>query len=537
MALYNYSFENGTNGSSYVIDTPTSGSIVADTSRAFHGTTSLRADNLGTGQYVQVNLPGAVTDVAVRYYMYTDVVNTNDSSELRVGSSTAANDNATTAFRVTRNSAGRLRLWGTGVTQIWTASDALAVDTWYRIEARIQCDTGGAAVITGAYYVGDSGTAVQTFSINTATTTANINCVRLGKINNPTVNPDTGHMWFDGLSIDDAPTGLIGPFESGEEPPLEDHPLWHIANPVGPVLQPINISAITGSGGEIIVPGIDDPTDWATVFASRDINGDITDWYVDNVGHDSSLSYQEIAGGLTITDAWLASNNGNGRVSFADGRWSVERYRTTGTITVNANNVTLTNCHVNSSGALYAMRSQTNCSGLIVEHCTFQGNSANPNGATINFPAATEPNQLVFRFTEFTGWRAGIYCFGGVTAEYCYSHDLYFTEGSHNTGASIRARNCTLRRCLITDGNSAAISCYAENTPYTGILIQENILRLQESDTGPEVILAKEYAAPQPGETRRLVGNLFYRGYVGGDTFGFTEISGNIDINGNPVTG
>lgn len=277
--------------------------------------------------------------------------------------------------------------------------------------------------------------------------------------------------------------------------------------------------------------------DWADVFATRDINGDITDWYLANTGHDTSLAYQEIAGGLTIDAAWLAANNGNGRVWQDGARWHVERYRTTGTITVNADDVTIVNCHVNSSGALYAMRSTTNCTGLVVEHTTFQGNQANPNGATINFPAATEPDQVVFRYTDFSGWRAGIYCFGGITAEYCYSHDLYFTEGSHNTGASIRARNCTLYRCLITDGNSAAISCYAENTPYTGILIQENTLRLQESDTGPEVIMAKEYANPLPGETRRLVGNLFYRGYVGGDTFGFTEISGNIDINGNPVTG
>lgn len=280
-----------------------------------------------------------------------------------------------------------------------------------------------------------------------------------------------------------------------------------------------------------------EPGTWADAFATRDINGVITDWYVAETGHDPGLAYQDIAGGLTITNSWLSTNNGNGRVWQSGGRWYVERYRTTGSITVDADDVTITNCHVNSTGALYAMRSQANCSGLVVEHCTFQGNSANPNGATISFPDATEPDQIVFRYVNMSGWRAGIYCIGGITAEYCYSHDLYFTEGSHNTGASIRSRNCTLYRCLITDGNSAAVSCYAENTPYTGILIEQNTLRLPESDTGPEVIMAKEYSMPQPGETRRLVGNLFYRGYVGGDTFGFTEISGNIDINGNPVTG
>lgn len=534
MALYSYNFEDGVSGAPYVIDTPTSGSIVADTANFAHGATSLRADYSGSGQYVQCNLPAASTDVAVRYYVYADAVNTVDSSELRIGSSTTLNDNATTALRMTRNTAGRLRLFGNGTSQIWTATDVLAADTWYRIELRVQCGTSGNAVVSGAYFVGDSTTPVQTFGTSTATTTATVACVRMGKVNNPVINPSTGHMWFDDLAIDDAPGGLIGPYNPDGEPPASVHPLWHIANPVGPVLQPINISTITNAGGGED-PNPPDPGDWATAFATRDINGDITDWYTLNTGHDPALAYQEIAGGLTITDAWLASNNGNGRVWLAGGRWHVERYRTTGTITVNANDVTITNCHVNSTGALYAMRSTTSCTGLIVEHCTFQGNSANPNGATINFPAATEPGQIIFRFTDFSGWRAGIYCFGGVTAEYCYSHDLYFTEGSHNTGASIRARNCTLYRCLITDGNSAAISCYAENTPYTGILIQENVLRLPETDTGPEVIMAKEYTTPQPGETRRLVGNLFYRGFIGGDTFGFTEISGNVDIYGNAV--
>ncbi len=536
MARYSYTFENGTNGQPYVIDTPTTGSIVADTAHAGHGTTSLRMDYGGSGQYVQVNLPAAATDVAVRYYMYVDELSGNDSSELRVGNSTTANDNGTTAVRITRNSAGRLRVFSNGVTSVFTATNTLEVNTWYRIEARVQCDTGGNASINGAYYVGESTTPVQTFSTSTATTTADIVCVRMGKINNPVISPNTGHAWFDSLAIDDAPTGLIGPYSEGEEPPEPVHPLWHIANPVGPVLQPINTGTIIGvDPGDPGEPPVD-PGDWAGVFASRDINGDIRDWYEVNTGHDPNLSYQDVAGNLAITDAWLASNNGNGRVWMDGGRWHVERYRTTGTITVNANDVTIINCHVNSTGALYAMRSQTNCTGLVVEHCTFQGNYASSNGATINFPAATEPDQIIFRYTEFTGWRAGIYCFGGVRAEYCWSHDLMFTETSHNTGASIRSRNVTLYRCLISDGNSAAISCYAENTPYTGILIQENILRLPEHDTGAEVFIGKEYAIPLPGETRRLIGNLFYRGNIGGTTEGFTEVSGNIDINGNPVT-
>ena len=280
-----------------------------------------------------------------------------------------------------------------------------------------------------------------------------------------------------------------------------------------------------------------EPSGWAAAFASRDINGAITNWYVANTGHDTALSYDTFEGNLAITDAWLTANNGNGRVSTSGGRWLVERYHVQGIVRVNANNVTLKNFYQDgTNGTLYGLQSQTNATGVVVEHSTFDGKMVSGSGA-INFMDATEPDQIILRFCNFTGYRAGIYCIGGITAEYCYSHDLHYTFESHNTGASIRSRNCRLYRNLITDGNSAAISCYAENTPYTGILIQQNTLRLPEADTGPEVIMAKQYSTPLPGETRRLVGNLFYRGYVGGDTFGFTEISGNIDINGDPLTG
>lgn len=287
----------------------------------------------------------------------------------------------------------------------------------------------------------------------------------------------------------------------------------------------------------------DDPGGWAEAFATRDIDGDITEWYQANTGHNPALSYESISGNLTITDSWLNANLGNGRVSFSDGRWLVERYRATGSIVVNADNVTLRNFHVDSTGALYGLRSTTNCVGLVAEYGTIDGNGANDNGASVNFSEATDPNQITLRFLDLSGFRAGVYAFGGLTAEYCYSHDLHYSSGSHNTGASIRSRNVTLRRNLITDGNSAAISLYPEYTPYTGILVQENALRLPESDTGPEVILAaKQYWQPQPGETRRLVGNLFYRGGnlggggIGGERGGFTEIFGNVDRNGGVVS-
>jgi len=66
--------------------------------------------------------------------------------------------------------------------------------------------------MSGAYYVGDSTTAVQTFSVATATTTVDILSVHMGKQQNAANTPSTLHTWYDDLAIDNAPTGLIGPW-------------------------------------------------------------------------------------------------------------------------------------------------------------------------------------------------------------------------------------------------------------------------------------------------------------------------------------
>lgn len=282
---------------------------------------------------------------------------------------------------------------------------------------------------------------------------------------------------------------------------------------------------------------------WAEAFATRNFPGNLHNWFNGNTGHDPTLTYTNVTGGLTVDPAWLAANDGNGRVFQSGGRWFVERHRCTGTLTIDANNVTLTNMHVDSTGALYGLRSTTNATGVVVEHSTVAGNGANDNGAAINFSDATTPGQIIMRYLDVSGFRAGLYSFGGTTAEYCWVHGLHYSTGSHNTGASIRGGNATLRRCLVADGNSAAVSLYPEIGPYTNVLVEECALRLPESDTGPELLLAsgRTYSEPEPGDTRRIIGNLFYRGGnvggggIGGYLAGFTEVVGNIDRNGAPV--
>lgn len=278
-------------------------------------------------------------------------------------------------------------------------------------------------------------------------------------------------------------------------------------------------------------PSGDLETRWAEAFATRDHYGALTDFYRDITGPRTD-DLLDVGGQLSITDEWLVMNEDGDRVSHDGNRWIVERFRCSN-VRFYTSNVTLRDldCVGTGSRGIVGLEGQTD---IVVEY--FRLNGGGTTNIAIYFPQAREPNEIILRFGEVSNYRAGFYIIGGVTVEWGWVHDLYFSAGSHNTGSSIRARNGVLRRCLITDGNSAAVNLYAENTPYTGVLIEECALRLRESDTGPELGIFKTYEVAQPGETRRVIGNLFYRGNIGNrHGGGFTEWSGNIRADGSPV--
>lgn len=284
----------------------------------------------------------------------------------------------------------------------------------------------------------------------------------------------------------------------------------------------------TGELIPVVGPDPDpDPADWQTAFDSRDIDGVIQAWYQDNTGHDPELDYELLPIGNWVVNAtWLATNDGNGRVHYDAGldRWFVERYQTRGMIRVAAHNITFTNIYQDGSlGSLYGIQSRLvdgNASGIIFSHCTIYGGEGSTSGAALNFPAATDPDQIIFEYCDVSGYRAGIYCFAGITARYCWSHDVFFSwdpvtgEPSHNTGSSIRGGNCHFYRIFVSDGNSSACSFYPEVGPYTNVIVEECILRMPDADTGAEAILAsgRAYSNLLEGETRAFRNNLLYRG-------------------------
>jgi len=227
MSQYFYNFENGTLGGEYDIDIPANGAPAVtanvDNAHPAHGSISIRADSSASYQYVQKNLASAVTDIAVRYYIYDDAIQTADYDDLRFYSTTTDANATNRAGGIRRIGSNKLRVFDNLGASIWASTSALSINTYYRVEIRIQCGVSANATMSGAYYVGDSTTAVETFSVATATTTANILSVHLGKQQNAANTPSTLHTWYDEFAIDDAPTGLIGPWTNpGNIAPIAD---------------------------------------------------------------------------------------------------------------------------------------------------------------------------------------------------------------------------------------------------------------------------------------------------------------------------
>lgn len=277
---------------------------------------------------------------------------------------------------------------------------------------------------------------------------------------------------------------------------------------------------------------IGDVAEWESLFVARDVEG-LDAWYVTNTGHitDPSEMLAFPTSNLIIDSTWLTNNEDDDHVSFANGRWRVERVHAR-SFRIAVNDITFYDCFADGQGgALNSFAQyQTARSGVLIERCTLDGGGVT-NGSAISFGGASSPNQIVIRQCNIHSHRTGLYIIGGVYAEYNYVHDLVYSVGSHNTSGSIRAGNVTLYRNRLTDGNSSSLSMYAENSPYSGLLVQENIISTPIAIYEINFPNDKAYYEPQPGETRRLIDNLLERG-TASHIDNWTEVSGNVTYDG-----
>lgn len=204
MARTVYDLSDGTVGQPYQIDPPrdVTSSPVIDSANGAHGGKSIKNTAAGSYQYVEVNC-NASTDMGVGYYFYPDAATTADLDDLLlVNGQTSAGASNWVGLR--RQGTNRLRLFDAAGTTRWTATNALSNNTLYRAELRYTQATG---TLAGAYYLGDSTTAVESFSVAGCTVPPQVDNWRVGKRVTAATQPNT---WFSGLQVETNPSRTGG---------------------------------------------------------------------------------------------------------------------------------------------------------------------------------------------------------------------------------------------------------------------------------------------------------------------------------------
>jgi hypothetical protein len=146
---YLYGFEDGTDGQPYVIDTPAQGATgfspnVASDHPA-HGSLCIEVDGSGSYQYVQKNLPAAVTKLMVRGYLWSDTAMTGDANFMQMFSTITDSGSANRTLQLRRQGTNRFRIADSTGATVWTAANALSDSTYYRWELFVSCGTLGNA--------------------------------------------------------------------------------------------------------------------------------------------------------------------------------------------------------------------------------------------------------------------------------------------------------------------------------------------------------------------------------------------------------
>lgn len=273
----------------------------------------------------------------------------------------------------------------------------------------------------------------------------------------------------------------------------------------------------TASGNQSIRFGSTTPSNqssWQEAWNSRN-QDTIDDWFAANTGYtalnvatDSLLNID----GAIINDEWLNANNGNGHIRQNAGRWIIENIRSN-RIRIAVNNVTIRGCLVEAAGShVYGIQHypfSNAVTGTIVEYCTIVG--GNSEGTGILFRSdVNSTTSGVARYNDIYGWGTGMQIFENATLEYNNVHDLYYYTGSHNASASIRGHNIEFYRNNLDDGNSSALSIYADE-PIFNINVEENLFNTSRANYCVNFPSSKAYY--DSVSDSHLVNNIFGQKY------------------------
>lgn len=221
MTITRWGFESGANNDTLTPTHASADSVVAtggtaviSTAHAAHGTRSALFTNTGVsgGNYLQKSLGGALTEVAVAVYFRVATLPSADTTILwlGLGASQRCHVELTSTGAVRFRDDANAARWNGTVT---TSTGTISTGTWYRLELHVT-----ASATTGTFhlvvYPRDSITPVTGMDSGamTAQNTGadGFDSLRIG--GKASTNATTGSLNIDSWSLDDAPTGLIGPW-------------------------------------------------------------------------------------------------------------------------------------------------------------------------------------------------------------------------------------------------------------------------------------------------------------------------------------
>lgn len=264
MSIIKQVFDQGTSGATITTGNsagPNSTAFTAVTGMTFsnvqkaHGSLSgALADNSSTNQLRYAM--GGVRKVAFRHYRHAGIAAAADHFMIRLHNSS----DDSSALTILLNGANTLRI-NTKTTNVWTASAAIPLNAFVRLEGYVQQGVANNdGIINFAYYLGDSTTAIQEVTLtaqNLGGDISDLGNFRAGKLSGDVLG---GIEYLDSLEIRtgaDA-TGLIGPFT---EP---------LATPVVTITDEVRPTTVGGSNGTTTVtwPAVSGATKYDAYIAN-----------------------------------------------------------------------------------------------------------------------------------------------------------------------------------------------------------------------------------------------------------------------------
>jgi hypothetical protein len=196
---------NGTSDDAWAFVTVASGSMVASNAFAAHGTISRKVTG-ASGAATSGSFQGlSSATIANRTYIYLTAINTDDTWIVQFLTAAPAR---IASWHL--DPQGKLNVRSAATGSQWVATAVFPLNQWVRVEMSVNIGTTTSnGTLSISYYLGDSTTAVQSFTSSAMNVgTANVAQVDSGKLNS---NTYTTPFYLDDEKTDNTTSTFLGP--------------------------------------------------------------------------------------------------------------------------------------------------------------------------------------------------------------------------------------------------------------------------------------------------------------------------------------